>query len=209
MSINLGLLIVAGLMAACGVYLLLERSLIRMLLGLLLVGNAINLLIVTVAGAMGNPPIIGRTSDERSADADPLAQGMVLTAIVITMGVAAFVLSLAYRSFMINTDDEVDDDPEDLKVKRQRSFDAPDRDRSDDPITGSDTIRGDLFDDDGNPLTQEEVRARRAEIHETDVLPDPDEPDDIEDRHELGDAREDDSDEQPALDEDTEGGAPR
>ncbi len=91
-SVNLGLLIVVGLMAACGVYLLLERSLIRMLLGLLLVGNAINLLIVTVSGAMGNPPIIGRTADERSADADPLAQGMVLTAIVITMGMAAFVL---------------------------------------------------------------------------------------------------------------------
>lgn len=192
MSINFGLLIVVGLMAACGVYLLLERSLIRMLLGLLLVGNAINLLIVTVAGAMGNPPIIGRTSDERSADADPLAQGMVLTAIVITMGVAAFVLSLAYRSFMINTDDEVDDDPEDLKVKRQRNADAPDRDRSDDPVTGSDTIRGDLFDDDGNPLTKEEIRARRAEIYETDVLPDPDEPDDVEYRHELGDPDEDD-----------------
>lgn len=185
MTINLGLMIVVGLMAACGVYLLLERSLIRMLLGLLLVGNAINLLIVTVAGAMGNPPIIGRTSDERSTDADPLAQGMVLTAIVITMGVAAFVLSLAYRSFMINTDDEVDDDPEDLKVKRQRSADAPDRDRSDDPITGLDTIRGDMFDDDGNPLTEEQIQTRRAEMHETDVLPDPDEPDNIEDSDEL------------------------
>lgn len=185
MTINLGLMIVVGLMAACGVYLLLERSLIRMLLGLLLVGNAINLMIVTVAGAMGNPPIIGRTSDERSSDADPLAQGMVLTAIVITMGVAAFVLSLAYRSFMINTDDEVDDDPEDLKVKRQRSADAPDRDRSDDPVTGLDTIRGDMFDDDGNPLTEEQIKTRRAEMNETDVLPDPDEPDNVEDSDEL------------------------
>ena len=134
MTINLGLMIVVVLMAACGVYLLLERSLIRMLLGLLLVGNAINLMIVTVSGAMGNPPIIGRTSEGRTGDADPLAQGMVLTAIVITMGIAAFVLSLAYRSFMINTDDEVDDDPEDLKVKSQSSATAPDRDRSDDPL---------------------------------------------------------------------------
>ena len=48
MSVNLGLLIVVGLMAACGVYLLLERSLVKMLLGLLLVGNAINLLIIVV-----------------------------------------------------------------------------------------------------------------------------------------------------------------
>lgn len=174
MSVNLGLLIVVGLMAACGVYLLLERSLVKMLLGLLLVGNAINLLIITISGGMGNPPIIGRSSGDRTQDADPLAQGMILTAIVIVMGMAAFILSLAYRSFMINTDDEVDDDPEDLKVQHQRSADAPDRDRSDDPITGLDTKRGDMFDDAGNPLTEEEIKARRAEIYETDILPDPD-----------------------------------
>jgi multicomponent Na+:H+ antiporter subunit C len=95
------------------------------------------------------------------------------------MGVAAFVLSLAYRSFMINTDDEVDDDPEDLKVKLQSSATAPDRDRSDDPVTGLDTFRGDMFDDDGNPLTEEQLRAR-AELHETDLLPDPDDRDDLE-----------------------------
>jgi multicomponent Na+:H+ antiporter subunit C len=175
MSVNLGLLVVVGLMAACGVYLLLERSLVKMLLGLLLVGNAINLMIITLSGSMGNPPIIGRNSEGRETDADPLAQGMILTAIVITMGMAAFILSLAYRSFMINTDDEVDDDPEDLKVQHQRSADAPDRDRSDDPVTGLDTKRGDMFDDDGNPLTEEQIKARRAEIYETDILPDPDE----------------------------------
>jgi multicomponent Na+:H+ antiporter subunit C len=180
MSVNLGLLVVVGLMAACGVYLLLERSLVKMLLGLLLVGNSINLLIITISGGMGNPPIIGRNSGDRTADADPLAQGMILTAIVITMGMAAFILSLAYRSFMINTDDEVADDPEDLKVQHQRSADAPDRDRSDDPITGLDTKRGDMFDDDGNPLTEEQIKARRAEIYETDILPDPDDlPDDL------------------------------
>ncbi len=188
MTINLGLMIVVALMAACGVYLLLERSLIRMLLGLLLVGNAINLMIVTVSGAMGNPPIIGRTSEGRTGDADPLAQGMVLTAIVITMGIAAFVLSLAYRSFMIHTDDEVDDDPEDLKVKSQSSATAPDRDRSDDPITGLDTFRGDLFDDDGNPLTDEQLRAR-AELHQTDLLPSADDSDDFEPTDRDGDGR--------------------
>jgi multicomponent Na+:H+ antiporter subunit C len=188
MTINLGLMLVVALLAACGVYLLLERSLIRMLLGLLLVGNAINLMIVTVSGAMGNPPIIGRTSEGRTADADPLAQGMVLTAIVITMGVAAFVLSLAYRSFMINTDDEVDDDPEDLKVKSQSSATAPDRDRSDDPVTGVDTFRGDMFDDEGNPLTEQQLRAR-AELHQTDLLPSADTDDDSPTTHRDGGRR--------------------
>ena len=41
---------------------------------------------------------------------------MVLTAIVITMGIAAFVLSLTYRSYRLTTEEEVSDDPEDTKV---------------------------------------------------------------------------------------------
>jgi multicomponent Na+:H+ antiporter subunit C len=175
--VNLGLLVVSGLVASCGVYMLLERSLIRMLLGLLLVGNAVNLMIIVLAGSMGNPPIYGRTSDNRPADADPLAQGMVLTAIVITMGVAAFVLSLAYRSFTINTDDDVPDDPEDVKVSAQSLSGAPDRDRSDDPLTGVDTTAGDMFDDEGNPLSEEEIRERKRSRIEADLMPSDDDSD--------------------------------
>ena len=84
------LILIGGLISA-GVYLLLERNLTRMLLGLLLVGNAVNLMILTVGGPSGNPPIRGRTSDGETTTADPLAQGMILTAIVISMGIAAFV----------------------------------------------------------------------------------------------------------------------
>jgi multicomponent Na+:H+ antiporter subunit C len=113
-----------GVLTSCGVYLMLERSLTRMLLGLLLFGNAINLLILTVGGPSGNPPIQGRTSDARTADADPLAQGMILTAIVITMGIAAFVLALAYRSYRLTTAEEVDNDPEDSRVSRQKEDEA-------------------------------------------------------------------------------------
>ena len=90
-----------------------------MLLGLLLIGNAVNLLILTVGGPSGNPPIFGRTSAGRSSTADPLAQGMILTAIVISMGVAAFVLALAYRSYRLTTAEEVPDDPEDTRVSQQ------------------------------------------------------------------------------------------
>ncbi len=94
-------------------YLLLERTLTRMLLGLLLIGNAVNLLILTVGGVGGNPPIRGRTSNGSTTTADPLAQGMILTAIVISMGIAAFVLALAYRSYRLTTIEEVSNDPED------------------------------------------------------------------------------------------------
>lgn len=108
-----------GVLTGCGVYLLLERNLTRMLLGLLLIGNAINLLILTIGGRSGNPPIHDKTSDGRGADADPLAQGMILTAIVITMGIAAFVLALTYRSYRLTTAEEVSDDPEDTRVSRR------------------------------------------------------------------------------------------
>lgn len=111
------LLLIGGLTSA-GVYLLLERSLTRMLLGLLLIGNAINLLILTVGGPSGNPPIRGRTSNGETTTADPLAQGMILTAIVITMGIAAFVLALAYRSYRLTTAEDVGPDPEDVRVSR-------------------------------------------------------------------------------------------
>ncbi|WP_439031480.1 Na(+)/H(+) antiporter subunit C [Gordonia terrae] len=172
MNTNLSLMLVVGVMAACGVYLLMERSLVRMLFGLLLVGNALNLMIIVVSGGMGNPPIMGRSSENRAADADPLAQGMVLTAIVIMMGVAAFVLSLVYRLFVINRDDDdVEDDVEDVKILSGSLGTAPDRDRSDDPVTFSDTPTGDYFDDEGNPLTPEQAAARHAALHETDLMP--------------------------------------
>ncbi|ACY19995.1 NADH-ubiquinone oxidoreductase chain 4L [Gordonia bronchialis DSM 43247] len=172
MSVNLFLLIVVGAMAACGAYLLMERSLVRMLLGLLLCGNAINLMIIVVSGGMGNPPIMGRSSDNRATDADPLAQAMVLTAIVITMGVAAFVLALVYRLFVLNRDDDdLEDDTEDVKILSGSLDTAPDRDRTDDPLTLADTSAGDLYDDEGNPLTAEEAAARHELLLETDLMP--------------------------------------
>ena len=111
-------LVLIGGLTSAGVYLLLERNLTRMLLGLLLIGNAINLLILTVGGPSGNPPVRGRTSNGETTTADPLAQGMILTAIVITMGIAAFVLALTYRSYRLTTEEEVTDDPEDTRVSQ-------------------------------------------------------------------------------------------
>lgn len=117
-------LILIGGLTSAGVYLLLERNLTRMLLGLLLIGNAINLLILAVGGPSGNPPIRGRTSNGETTTADPLAQGMILTAIVITMGIAAFVLAMAYRSYRLTTAEEVGDDPEDARVSELAATDA-------------------------------------------------------------------------------------
>ena len=68
----------------------------------------------------------GRTSAGATTTADPLAQGMILTAIVITMGIAAFVLALTYRSYRLTTAEEVDDDPEDTRVSQLAEQDAVD-----------------------------------------------------------------------------------
>ena len=111
-------LILIGALTAAGVYLLLERSLTRMLLGLLLISNAINLLILSAGGPSGTPPVRGRTSGSETTTAAPLAQGLSLTAIVITMGVAAFGLALTYRSYRLNTLEEVSNDPEDTRVSK-------------------------------------------------------------------------------------------
>ncbi len=158
MSINLGFLIVIGVLVACGVYLLLERSITKMLLGLMLFGNGVNLLILSAGGPPGSAPIVGRGNDVYDTMADPLAQAMILTAIVITMGIAAFVMALAYQSYRINTKDAVDDDSEDTKLLRRRGrAEAPDHDRSDDPITGDATFGGDAFDDRGNPIPLDQL----------------------------------------------------
>jgi multicomponent Na+:H+ antiporter subunit C len=109
-------LVVIGGLTACGVYLLLSRNLTRMLLGLLMLSNAVNLLLLNVGGKAGNPPVRGRTSGDRTTTADPLAQGMILTAIVITLGVAAFVLALIYRSYRLTTEEDLPNDPEDIRV---------------------------------------------------------------------------------------------
>lgn len=121
MTANLILAITAGILVAAGVYLLLERSLTRILLGVLMASNGVNLLFLVAAGKPGSEPIIGLSSGDMS---DPLPQAMVLTAIVITMAVAGFVLALAYRSFQLHGHDEVADDVEDARIRELADADV-------------------------------------------------------------------------------------
>ena len=117
-------LIIAGLYAA-GVYLLLDRSLTRVLLGFLLLGNATNVLL-SAGGVAGLAPIL--PVDDESAINDPLPQALVLTAIVITFGISAFVLAMIYRSWRLVRDEVVQDDAEDLRVATREEIDADERD---------------------------------------------------------------------------------
>lgn len=162
MTADFTLLLMAGILSAAGVYLLLERAIIKILLGLLILSNGINLLILAAGGPPGNPPIRGRGWGDNTADSDPLSHAMILTAIVITAGVGAFILALAYRSFQFTTMDEVADDAEDTKIAMRSPTDAwsaPDRDLSDDHLTGEPTELGDHVDYEDEDLEEAEAEA--------------------------------------------------
>jgi multicomponent Na+:H+ antiporter subunit C len=114
-TIALAPLAASGTLIAAGVTLLLERSLARVLAGVVVLGNGINLLIVTAGGDAGSPPLLGRFDPARMAD--PLPQAMVLTAIVLTLGVSAFLLAMVHRLWQLTGSDEVQDDTEDRRVR--------------------------------------------------------------------------------------------
>ena len=109
MSASLTLVVLMAVMYGTGVYVMLEKSLTRILIGFLLVGNATNLLIFMMSGRSGQAPIIdgGTTGAEI---VDPLPQVLMLTAIVINFGITSFILALIYRSWWLsNLGDEGDD----------------------------------------------------------------------------------------------------
>ena len=120
MSGNLTLALVVGVLYTTGTYLLLQRKLSRIIIGLSLLSHAGNILMVT-AGTPGTAPIIG-TGDEADF-ADPLPQALALTAIVISVGTNALLLALAYRSFLLTHDDEVADDIEDRLIATEGAHD--------------------------------------------------------------------------------------
>lgn len=112
----LSLAVLAGVLYGCGVYLLLQRTLTRIIIGLVLLGHGANVLLLLAGGRSGAAPfggaeLVGRVSD-------PLPQALALTALVITFGVTAFLLTLAYRSWQLTADDEVEDDIEDRRLAR-------------------------------------------------------------------------------------------
>jgi multicomponent Na+:H+ antiporter subunit C len=116
MTVSLVLLIVMAVLFASGVYLLLERSMTRVLLGFLLVGNGANLLILIMGGEAGFAPILGGGVDTEDMS-DPLPQALILTAIVITFAVSAFLMALIYRSWRLANNDTVSDDAADVAMR--------------------------------------------------------------------------------------------
>ncbi|MCH8569821.1 Na(+)/H(+) antiporter subunit C [Nesterenkonia sp. AY15] len=115
MTVNLTLLVLMGALFAIGIYLLLERSLTRVLLGIILISNGVNLLLLHTAGRAGLAPIY---DPDISAEEylDPLPQALLLTAIVIAFALVSFMLALIYRSWVLARQDELADDEEDRRI---------------------------------------------------------------------------------------------
>ncbi|MEQ6884192.1 Na+/H+ antiporter subunit C [Salicola sp. Rm-C-2C1-2] len=99
---------IVGALFAAALYMMLRRSIVKLVIGLMLISNAANLLIFTVAGMReGAPPLIPEGAQvPASAVADPLPQALILTAIVIAFGVLAFSVVLIHRAYeVVGTDD--------------------------------------------------------------------------------------------------------
>ena len=115
MTVSGILIVIMAILFAAGVYAMLERSLTRVLIGFLLLGNAVNLFLLIVMGRPGVAPFFGAGDPEDMSD--PLPQALTLTAIVITFAVSAFLLALIYRSWQLAQADIVHDDEEDVALR--------------------------------------------------------------------------------------------
>ncbi|MEI4771311.1 Na(+)/H(+) antiporter subunit C [Psychrobacillus sp. FJAT-51614] len=99
------IMILIGILTAVATYLILSRNIIRVILGTAVLSHAVHMLILTIGGLKkGNVPLL------KQADApytDALPQALILTAIVISFAVTAFLLVLAYRSYQANGKDDL------------------------------------------------------------------------------------------------------
>ena len=110
---QLVLALTVGILFACGAYLIMRRGQIKLILGLGLLSHGGNLLLFGSGKlSRGAPPIFADKSNflaELTAGgiADPLPQALILTAIVISFGITAFVIVLVNRRHTITNSDVV------------------------------------------------------------------------------------------------------
>lgn len=111
---SLSLVVLIGVLFTTGTYLILQRSLMRIVLGVGLLANGANIAILAGGARRGSEPIIGADG----VFTDPLPQALILTAVVIGFALTAYLIALAWRLWNIQGTDEVEDDPEDARLAR-------------------------------------------------------------------------------------------
>jgi len=98
-----------GVLYTTGVYMLLRRSIVKLIIGIILLSNATNLLIFVSAGLTKGKPPFADSSVEMADVSDPLPQALILTAIVIGFGIVAFTLALKYKFYEVTGTDDLDE----------------------------------------------------------------------------------------------------
>lgn len=102
------LAILVGILFTAGAYMVLRRSILKFIIGIIFLSNATNLLVFLSAGIVaGKPAFVGETPAAETL-ADPLPQAMVLTAIVIGFGITVYLLALKYKFFKLTGTDDLD-----------------------------------------------------------------------------------------------------
>lgn len=117
---SIAIVVLIAVLFTSGTYLVLQRSLTQVILGVGMLANGVNVLILGISSRPGETPIIGREGELT----DPVPQALVLTAIVIGFGITAFLLALAWRGWTIDGNDLVEDDDEDRRVAQEKIVDA-------------------------------------------------------------------------------------
>ncbi|WP_101844360.1 Na(+)/H(+) antiporter subunit C [Halobacillus sp. Marseille-P3879] len=98
--------VLAGILFTTGVYNLLQKQLLRIVIGTALISHGAHLFILTMGELKrGAPPIL---TDGIEQYTDPLPQALILTSIVISFGVTSLLLVLAYRAAKINGTDNME-----------------------------------------------------------------------------------------------------
>jgi multicomponent Na+:H+ antiporter subunit C len=105
------LAVMTGLLYAAGVFMILRRSLVKLIIGLILLGNGANLLIFLLGRIVkGAPPIIAEDAKTLGeVFADPVPQALILTAIVISFGLQSFAIILIKRAYRVAETDDLDE----------------------------------------------------------------------------------------------------
>lgn len=99
------MVVLVGILVAVATYLILSRSILRVIIGTAILSHAVHLLILTMGGLKkGEVPLLSQSDGPYT---DALPQALILTAIVISFAVTAFVLVIAYRMYSTNGSDDL------------------------------------------------------------------------------------------------------
>ncbi|HET6244490.1 MAG: Na+/H+ antiporter subunit C [Bacteroidetes bacterium] len=108
---NLFLAVIVGILYAGGMYMMLRRSIVKLIIGLILLSHGANLFIFVISRiTRGTPPLIEESSEVlKELYADPVPHALILTAIVISFGVQAFAIVLIKKVYQGSQTDDLDE----------------------------------------------------------------------------------------------------